>query len=127
MLFFFLIREANWRSFDDSETGIHGFTWCIGTSIGACDILPFTDPHARLDSRDSWTNTGLAPFEDLSDGIYFVTVQAVNNVEFGGPLATTVQHRTSYIVDTTPPILAGVEFVSYNSSTNQLTVVFNAR
>lgn len=118
---------ANWRSFEDTETGIYGYAWCIGTSPGTCDTLPFTDPHAHLSNQDFWTNTGLATFTDLPDGPYFITIQAINNVQYGGPQVTTVQHSTEYLVDTTCPILSGVEVISYNASTNQLVVVFNAR
>jgi hypothetical protein len=35
----------------------------------------------------------------ISDGQYFVTVRALNEVKYGGPLATTVCHTTPYTVD----------------------------
>ena len=99
----------------------------MGTSVGQCDIISRRDPHSALGSRQAWTNTGLERSLDLSDGVYFFTVHAVSNVEYGGPLVTTVAHSTPYIVDTSPPILTEVEVIDYNGSSNQLILTYNAR
>lgn len=117
---------ANWQGFNDAESGIYGYTWCVGTSIRECDVVPPHNPHDGL-SRQAWTNTGLERSLNLSDGAYFFTVQAVSNVEYGGPLVTTVAHSTPYIVDTSPPILSEVEVIDYNVSSNQLILTYNAR
>ena len=121
------LHVANWQGFSDAESGIYGYTWCVGTSIRQCDVVSPRDPHGALSSRQAWTNTGLERSLDLPDGAYFFTVQAVSNVEYGGPLVTTVAHSTPYIVDTSPPILSEVEVINYNVSSNQLILTYNAR
>ena len=54
-------------------------------------------------------------------------LQAISNIEYGGPLATTVHHSTPYILDTTPPQLNDVIITEYDTSTNQLVFSYNAR
>ena len=119
---------ANWNGFLDAESGIYAYTWCVGTSLGSCDILNQTDPHAHfgLSNRQAWTNTGLASSLDLTDGSYYISVQAINNIEYGGPLVTTVQHSTPYVIDTSPPTLTELESIEYNVSTNELRLSYLA-
>ena len=50
----------------------------------------------------------------LSDGPYYITVRALNGVEFGGPLALTVCHSTPYIVDTSPPLVNEIYNIRYD-------------
>ena len=123
-----LLYTANWNGFSDSESGIYAYTWCIGTILGSCDVLNQTDPHAHfgLSNRQAWTNAGLASSLDLTDGAYYISVQAINNVEYGGPLVTTVQHSTPYIIDTSPPILTEVESIDYDVLTNELSLNYSA-
>ena len=100
----------------------------MGTSPGSCDLLPHTDPHAqlRLTSPDSWTYSSVLAGLELPEGDYYITVRATNRIAYGGPLFTTVQHSTPYRVDTTPPLIGSDVDVSYNSSTNQLAVRYEA-
>ena len=119
---------ANWNRFLDPESGIFGYTWCIGTSLGSCDILPHTDPHLQLGhtSPNTWTYSALLTDQDLAEGAYYITIRATNRIAYGGPLFTTVQHTTPYIVDATPPFVSDSVDVSYNASTNQLSVGYDA-
>lgn len=128
-LVLFTPYTANWNGFSDPESGLYAFSWCIGTSVGSCDLLPPSDPHARLGllTRESWTNTGLASFSNLSDGSYYVTVQAISNIEYGGLLVTTVHHSTPYIIDTTPPTITEVNNIQFNHSTNELSLDYVVR
>ena len=121
-------HAASWNPFLDPESDIFSYTWCIGTSVGSCDVLPHTDPHTALGlvSADTWTYTGVFSDQYLPDGAYYVTVRATNGIAYGGPLFTTVQHTTPYKVDTTPPFVSEDARVSYNASTNQLTVEYEA-
>ena len=107
----------------DPESNIFGYTWCIGTSIGFCDILPFTDPHRAngILSREAWTLAGVATGLSLPEGAYYISVRATNDIAYGGPLFTTVHHSTPYMVDTTPPVVSDTVDISYNTSTNQLS------
>ena len=50
----------------------------------------------------------------FSDGKYHVSVRALNQVEFGGPLALHICHYTPYVVDTSPPIVHSLENVTYD-------------
>lgn len=122
------LHAANWNPFQDPESGIFGYTWCIGTSLGSCDILPHTDPHLQLGimSPEMWTYVAVLTDLHLPEGAYYVTIRAANEIAYGGPLFTTVQHATPYIVDTTPPVVGEGVDVSYNSSTNQLSVEYEA-
>lgn len=100
----------------------------MGTSVGSCDILPHTDPHAQLGltSPHTWTHSAVLTDRTLPEGTYYVTVRATNRIAYGGPLFTAVQHSTAYVVDTTPPVINEVVDVSYNASTNQLAVGYDA-
>ena len=125
---FLVSHAANWDGFHDDETGIRGYAWCIGSSLGSCDILPFEDPHSPLFSTSLWTNSAVASFaERLLDGEYFVTVQAESGVSYGTPLVTTLHHSTPYRVDTQPPSLTDVQVLGYDAELNQLTIDFLAR
>ena len=58
--------------------------------------------------------------------MYYISVQAINNVEYGGPLVTTVQHTTPYVIDTSPPLLTEVDNVEYDVETNELRLNYSA-
>ena len=115
---------ANWNQFLDPESDIFGYTWCIGTTIGSCDIQPMVDPHVTrgLFSQEAWTRSAVATDLELSEGIYYITISATNDIAYGGPLFTTVHHSTPYMVDTTPPVVDDIINISYNTSTNRLSV-----
>nr|XP_006817093.1 PREDICTED: uncharacterized protein LOC100376421 [Saccoglossus kowalevskii] len=109
---------ANWDGFHDDETGILGYTWAVGTDVCQEDIHPHTDPH-------EWTNKGIAHSLSLPDGFYYVTVRAINNVEFGGPLATTVCHSTPLAIDNTPPYVHDIFNIEYDEDTCIISEEYN--
>ena len=122
-----VILIANWNGFHDDESGIMGYAWCIGTDIGSCDVLPFEDPHRLLPSRETWTNSALAVLDpNLQDGDYYITVRVESNVEYGGPLVTTLHHSTPYQVDTVPPEVADMMLEGYSADQNELRVSYTA-
>lgn len=55
-----------------------------------------------------------------------MTVQAISNLEYGSPLATTVHHSTPYIIDTSPPMLTEVSDIEYNITTDELSLNYTA-
>ena len=61
----------------------------------------------------------------VSDNKYYVTVRAINNIEFG-PLALSVCHAQPYAVDTTPPIIYAVDHVTYDEDTFLISYRVNA-
>ena len=117
---------ANWNPFLDPESSIYSYVWCIGTSIGSCDILSFTNPHLAngIVSQEAWTHAGVVSGLNLAEGSYFISVRATNDAAYGGPLFTTVNHSTPYTVDITPPTVSSTVDMSYNRSTNQLSVEY---
>jgi hypothetical protein len=123
-----LLCAAHWNPFLDPESDIFGYTWCVGTSLGSCDVLPHTDPHLQLGimSPDMWTYSAILTDVDLPEGAYYITIRATNQIAYGGPLFTTVQHATPYIIDTTPPVVEEDVDVGYNLTTNQLSVEYDA-
>ncbi|XP_067670393.1 uncharacterized protein [Haliotis asinina] len=83
---------VQWFGFEDPETGINHFDWCVGTAAGKCDVLPSI---SNLLS-DSVLKTGLS----LPSGHpLYVTVSATNPA---GLVATSTSD--SFIVDASPPV-----------------------
>ena len=122
-----IYTTANWDGFHDDESGIFGYTWAVGTTICGTDILDFTDPHDHLSSKSFWTNSGFEKGFHLSDGAYYVTVQALNNAELGGSLVTTVCHSTPFIVDTRPPEFKGVTDIVYDEDFDLIAIYYEAK
>ena len=60
------------------------------------------------------------------DAEYHVTIRAINDIDFGGPLALTVCHSVPYIIDTTPPVLHEVTNIEYDEDWYFITAVVNA-
>ena len=61
------------------------------------------------------------------DGAYFISVRALNKVEFGGPMALTVCHSMPLIIDNTPPIIDSISNITYESSIGRIALQVNAR
>ncbi|XP_066289761.1 uncharacterized protein [Branchiostoma lanceolatum] len=117
--------SANWDGFHDDETDIHGYSWTVGTTPCEDDVHPHIDPHAHLFDVSEWTHEGIASPLLLEDGKYHVTVRAINNVEFGGAMATTVCHTTPYIIDNTPPFVHHVHSVQYDDDAHVISAEYN--
>ncbi|XP_070574642.1 uncharacterized protein [Ptychodera flava] len=120
--------SANWDGFHDDETGIFGYTWTVGTEPCLDNIHPHKDPHSHLFDESEWTHIGIAyplPVPYLPDGRYHVTVRALNKVELGGPLATTVCHTIPYTIDNTPPIVHEVFNVHYDDTDCTIRTEYN--
>ncbi|KAI8482777.1 hypothetical protein Bbelb_394390 [Branchiostoma belcheri] len=117
--------SANWDGFHDNETGLHGYSWTSGRTPCDQSVHPHIDPHAHLFDVSEWTHEGLASPLDLEDGVYHITVRAINNVEFGGAMATTVCHTTPYIIDNTPPFVHHVHSVQYDETDFTISAEYN--
>ncbi|CAH1249045.1 SELE [Branchiostoma lanceolatum] len=117
--------SANWDGFKDNETGIFGYTWSVGTTRCEDNIHPHRDPHAHLFDESEWTHTGIAHPLDLEDGKYYVNVRAINKVEYGGPLGTTVCHSNPYAIDNTEPFINEVHEMLYNDVTFVISASYN--
>ena len=121
---------ANWDGISDPESGIFSYGWCIGTSVGSCNVMSFTDPFPNFVNRhELWTDMAAALFQTaLQDGTYYVSVQAINNVVYGGAMATIIEHSTPYVIDTSPPLVQLLTSgLGYNASLNQLSLTYLAK
>ncbi|XP_070573761.1 uncharacterized protein [Ptychodera flava] len=120
--------SANWDGYHDDETGIYGYTWTIGSEACLEDVHPHKDPHSHFFDESEWTHIGLAnEFDEpeLEDGPYHITVRAINKVDFGGPMATTVCHSMPYIIDRTPPIVHDIAILGYDEEDCVITAMYN--
>ncbi|XP_070204336.1 uncharacterized protein [Littorina saxatilis] len=116
--------SANWDGFKDSECGIRGYTWAVGTTACGSDVSGFMDPHTTLSDPLDWPNVGIAKGLELEDGSYYVTVKAVSDIKLGGDLVTTVCHSTPFFVDTSPPVIESVDDVIFDDGFRLLAVYF---
>ena len=83
------------------------------------------DPNADSTSPLSHFIQGGASHH-FDDGIYYNTVQGLNQVIFGGSGVLTLCHSTPYIIDTTPPIIQNVTLIAYNETSNISTFFYEA-
>ena len=83
--------ETTWVAFQDIESGIMGYRWCVGTSPGRCDLNEFQ----WVGKKTSASNKNITL---LADQRYYVTVEAVN-----GAGMTSQASSDGFIVDTSPP------------------------
>ncbi|XP_048258717.1 uncharacterized protein LOC124137708 isoform X1 [Haliotis rufescens] len=123
--------SANWDGIMDKETGILGYSWTVGRQICEELIHPHHDPHRHLLDESGWTNTGLispipAPHDPLPDGKYYITLRALNKVNYGGPLGTTICHTTPLGIDNSPPLLHEIYNISYDEETFFINAQYNA-
>ena len=61
-----------------------------------------------------------------SDGIYHVVLNALNEVDFGGPMALHICHQTPYVIDTTPPVINYTAIAMYDPETHDITMNVSA-
>ena len=55
------------------------------------------------------------------------SLQAISSVGYGGALATTVEHSTPYVLDTSPPVLTDMIITEYDVMSAVLIFSYNAR
>ncbi|OPL20852.1 hypothetical protein AM593_04348, partial [Mytilus galloprovincialis] len=70
--------------------------------------------------------SGLLGYAVFVDDRYYISVRALNNVEYGGPLATTVCHSTPISVDNSPPLALEIYDISYNEITSTIRAKHNS-
>ncbi|XP_048250793.1 uncharacterized protein LOC124111176 [Haliotis rufescens] len=122
---------SNWDGIMDKESGILGYSWTVGRQVCEELIHPHHDPHRHLFDQSEWTNSGLITalpdaMNPLPDGKYYITLRALNNVEYGGPLVTTICHTTPLGIDNTQPFVHEVYDVEYDEDTYVITAKYNA-
>ncbi|KAI6660257.1 hypothetical protein LOD99_10427 [Oopsacas minuta] len=117
--------SITFQGFHDDQSGIYAYAWYMGYE--ACELGALTprDPNADSTSPLSDINQGRVT-QHFEDGIYYITVQALNQVIFGGSGVLSLCHSTRYIIDTTPPIISNVTRIAYNENTNISTFFYEA-
>lgn len=109
----------------DIETGMFMYTWALGTAPCRSDVLPWLDPFSNQRDSSTWSYAAaLSGFAPLADGRYYVSVRGFNNVQRGGPLATTVCNSVPIAVDTTQPVQNSF-LVSFSDEEMLLKADFN--
>ncbi|XP_053400990.1 uncharacterized protein LOC123541000 [Mercenaria mercenaria] len=123
---------GNWDGITDDETGIRAYALAVGRHICEDSIHPHHDPHKHLMHESQWTNMAIMtatadynPFP-LESGKYYLTVRAINKVEYGGPLATTICHSVPYIIDITNPVVYEVFDIKYDEDRYMLSAEHNS-
>ncbi|XP_060596420.1 uncharacterized protein LOC132750448 [Ruditapes philippinarum] len=123
---------GNWDGIMDNETDIRAYAFAVGRQICEDIIHPHHDPHKHLMHESQWTHMSVITASDnynsfpLPSGKYYLTVRAINKVEYGGPLALTVCHSTPYIIDITYPIVYEVFDIKYDEENYVLTFEHNS-
>jgi len=88
--------QANWSGFSDLESGVAGYEWAIGTTVGGTQVQGFVPVGLSTNA----TNSSLS----LTSGVtYYVTVRATNGVGL-----QTVATSNGVLVDATAPAAGGV-------------------
>lgn len=62
----------------------------------------------------------------ISAGKYFITVRALNKVDYGGLLGTTICHTTPYIIDNTMPIIYEIFDIKYKEALFEISAKQNS-
>ncbi|KAL4221421.1 hypothetical protein ACF0H5_019679 [Mactra antiquata] len=115
--------SACWNSlFEDKESGIAYYEWCIGTSAGYDDIMKYIKTTEECNQSPDTSLLSL-----IEGHSYFVSVKAFNNA---GLWRTTSSY--AFQVDETPPVAGSVfdvnpdsmetgSDIDYTTSTTELT------
>lgn len=103
--------SANWTATDDPHSGILRYEYCIGTSVGANDVVNWTD------NGLSTSFTHLGSFKTMS-GTYYLSVRAVN----GAGLTSTVSSSDGITVTSVP---LPVELISFTAERIENEVFVN--
>ena len=104
---------------------MYAYAWFMGYKPCEEGALSPRDPNADSTSPLSDINQGRV-LQHFDDGIYYATVQGLNQVIFGSSGVLTLCHSTPYIIDTTPPIIYNVTRIAYNENTNISTFFYEA-
>lgn len=114
--------QANWTTSTDSESGLLEYSYAIGTTSGATDIVPWTNNATST----SFTHTGLSL---ISGTTYYTSVKVKNNALLESTIITsdgqTLQGNTTTptanFTYSTTSICMGDTIHFTNTSTNSTT------
>lgn len=72
-------------------------------------------------------NVVYAHVTSVVDGDYYLTLRALNDVSYGGPLSTSICHSTPLIIDNSPPFVYEIYNLTYDENTYTIGGVHNSR
>lgn len=99
------------------DIGIYAYAWFMDFDVCEEGVITPRDPHQHSTTPLANINQGRI-LRHFDDGIYYITVQALNQVILGGSGVLTVCHSTPYTIDTSSPVIYSVILFGYNSNTN---------
>ena len=81
--------SVNWDGFNDTESGLWGYTWAAGRSACEHGTVLHNDPHSHMNDPTFWTHSGLERNLALPDGHYYFQVQVSRLKLISGSKANT--------------------------------------
>ncbi len=91
--------HASWAS-EDPESGIGHYSYCVGTSVGSANVVPWTDTDA--------TSAIIDGLSLVSGNTYYISVKATNRAG----LASGVGSSDGILIDLTPPAVMGLNLTA---------------
>ena len=102
------LLSANWDEFEDPESQLERYDWCVGTSQAQCDLLSLRSVGLRL--------KGVAIVKRITSGtLLFASVYAVN----GAGLKTRLVSQQCRVISIAPKLVEVIDIPSSNA--NNLT------
>ena len=99
------LLSANWDEFEDLESQLERYDWCIGTSKAQCDVLPLRSVGVKP--------KGAAIVRRLSSGtLLFASVYAIN----GAGLKTSLVSEQCKVISIAPKLVEVIDIPSLNGS-----------
>ena len=99
------LLSANWDEFEDRESQLERYDWCVGTSKAQCDVSPLRSVGVKP--------KGAAIVKRLSSGtLLFASVYAINGVG----LKTRLASEQCKIISIAPKLVEVIDIPNWNGS-----------
>ena len=99
------LLSVSWDEFEDPESQLEKYEWCVGTSKAECDVLSLRSVGVRL--------KGAAIVKRLPSGtLLFASVYAVNGVE----LKTRLVSEQCKVISIAPKLVEVIDVLNLNGS-----------
>lgn len=118
--------QACFRPFFDLQSGLRGYSFCVGRQRCACDVVPPFDPHEGLAKASDWSHcaTVLRPgLRRFAEGRYYFRLTALNRLN----LASSLCHFRPYVIDTSAPTLDFVHSLRFDPKLRRFSARLGAR
>ena len=99
------LLSANWDEFEDPESQLERYDWCVGTSKAQCDVLPLRSVGVKP--------KGAAILRRLASGtLLFASVYAIS----GAGLKTRLVSEQCKVISVSPKLVEVIDIPSLNGS-----------